>query len=485
MSEIKVLLVDDDPNFRQSLCLLLERLDYACLKASSISEGKDLFQQHEDIQIVLLDIHLLEAIGIQSMHQFLHSYSKPQIIVLAKNEDPETAGQTIEVGAWDYLKKPITIATLRLVLQRALIYRNESSPAISFDRFQQEGILGSSPCILNCLEILSKAAASKRNVLLLGETGTGKELFARAIHNCGPRSDKPFVTVDCSSLPENLAESVLFGHLKGSFTGAHTSRTGLIKEADGGTLFLDEIAELPLTEQKIFLRVLQERLFRPLGSNKEEGSDFRLIAATNKDLSQLVVQGGFRQDLYHRLCVHQLILPKLANRKEDFKPLVQHFISRACQEYGIDEKGFAQEYLEVLFHYDWPGNVRELINAVYASIDSALSSPKLYPQHLPVNIRAKAMKQSMRQQQTHDNGYIHRNEKNESLLQVVLNTDGSLPSLKKIRGLAMNKTEHLYLNQLISESGGNVKEACRLANISRARYYELLKKHDIAPSSGY
>jgi two-component system NtrC family response regulator len=442
-----------------------------------LSQGQALLKEDEDIRIVLLGLYLPEGKCTEYIKDFLITPSQPQVIVITAHGDPDSAAEVIEEGAWDYLEKPISIPTLRLVLQRALLFQQEQNQQISLNRLQQEDLVGSSPCFLNCLERLARVAGSKSNVLLMGETGTGKELFATAIHNCSQRASQPFVTVDCASLPENLVESLLQGHTKGSFTGAHASKTGLIKQADGGTLFLDEISELPMSVQKGFLRILQERTIRPLGSPREESSDFRLIAASNRDIKEMVVKGEFRQDLYYRLYTNLITLPPLRERMEDIEPLTRKFLARACQEYGIDEKALSKDYLKVLQQYDWPGNVRELINVVFASVDSALNAPKLLPQHLPVDIRAKALKTTMLQSNGPAPEAIEQDE--AGCLGVIPENGGQLPPLKEVRNQALNHVEARYMRKVIEKSGGNVKEACRIAEISRPRFYELLKKHSI------
>ena len=234
-----------------------------------------------------------------------------------------------------------------------------------------------------CLELLVQAVGGDGNVLITGETGTGKELFAKAIHSHSPRAHKNFVVVDCGALPETLIESTLLGFEKGTFTGAERSQEGLIKQADGGTLFLDEVGELPLALQKAFLRVLQERRFRPLGAKQEVTSDFRLIAATNRDLEDMVGKDLFREDLLYRLRTLAIDIPPLRLRPEDVTELFFYYLPRLSKKAGMETKGFSPEFLEMLHRYPWPGNVRELIGALEAAIHSTGPSHILYPAHLP------------------------------------------------------------------------------------------------------
>jgi len=471
----KLLLIDEDEEFRQTLSNVIGYLNCDLLQATSFDQGLQLLRNYVDIQLVLLNLQIPNNNTPTILKELLTTPDQPRVIITSYYNDPDTVAWVIENGVWEYIQKPTDTTTLHLILKRAISYQKQSQMPISIEQLQEQGLIGNSPCFLNCLEHLSKTIYSKSNVLLSGATGTGKELFARAIHNCGPRASNPFVTVDCASLPENLAESLLLGHTKGSFTGAHSDKTGLIKLADGGSLFLDEIGELPLYLQKVFLRILQERAVRPLGSTKVELSDFRLITATNKDIKTMVEQGHFRQDLYHRICTYHILLPPLVNRKEDISPLFEYFLHRACSEYNIAQKIPSQDFIECLEKYHWPGNVRELINVVYTSIDSAMDSQKLYPQHLPMNIRVEVIKSDMsygREQSLEKCRFDHGTFD-------MINNDGSLPTLKHVRTQAMDQAELQYLNKVIHYSQGNIKEACRMAGISRPRFYELLKKHNI------
>ena len=260
---------------------------------------------------------------------------------------------------------------------------------------KRESIIGESPQLRGCLELVAQAASTDANALIQGETGTGKELFARAIHENSRRARKSFVVVDCASLPETLVEGMLFGHKKGAYTGADSSSEGLIKQADGGTLFLDEIGELSLSTQRSFLRVLQERCFRPLGGEELVRSEFRVIAATNRTLEAQVKQGAFRSDLFFRLKTIAIELPPLRDRASDIKDILFFHLNRLRDRYGLGVKGLSPEFLEAILAYSWPGNVRELINAVEYALSSSGEEPSLYPQHLPTDIRITLAQESL------------------------------------------------------------------------------------------
>lgn len=318
------------------------------------------------------------------------------------------------------------------------------------------------------LNLVAQAANSDANVLITGETGTGKELFARAIHVNSARADRSFVVVDCAALPQNLVESTLFGHEKGAFTGADKARVGLIRQAHGGTLFLDEVGELPLPLQKSFLRVLQERRFRPLGSGVEASSDFRLISATNKDIVAMLEHGQFREDLLFRLRTLTIELPPLRDHREDVAELLVFYVKSLCERYGIGLKGFAKEFIDALTAYSWPGNVREFVGAMERAVSAAFHEPTLYLKHLPPDIRISLIKSALTKER--EDGGVRRAEQNR--------TTGLLP-LKEFREVALRDVEKQYLEDLLVATARNVKEACRISGLSRSRLYNLLKKYSV------
>jgi two-component system NtrC family response regulator len=312
-----------------------------------------------------------------------------------------------------------------------------------------------------CMELVAQAAASDASVLITGETGTGKELFARAIHSNSARSCMPFVTVDCASLPPTIIESILFGHEKGAFTGADRTREGLIKQADGGTLFLDEVGDLPLSAQKAFLRVLQEHQFRPLGAKREIRSEFRVIAATNRDLGKMVQDGNFREDLLFRLRAFTIEASPLREHAGDIKELTFYYLNKICTRLGAETKGFSPEFIETLCAYNWPGNIRELVNALESALATAHDDSILFPKHLPMHIRIRLARDA-----------------------ILKKEDIPLPqemtgTLKERRDSAVKREERQYLQELMVITGGNIRKACEISGLSRVRLHVLLKKHSI------
>ncbi|MBE0577532.1 MAG: sigma 54-interacting transcriptional regulator [Desulfuromonadales bacterium] len=328
-------------------------------------------------------------------------------------------------------------------------------------------VIGGSKEISDCLRSMLEAATTDANVLLCGETGTGKELFARAVHKNSSRSQGNFVAVDCTVLPESIVGSLLFGHEKGSFTGADKTCEGLIRQAHRGTLFLDEVGELSPTLQKSFLRVLQEHRFRPIGNHTEVESDFRLVAATNRDLLQSVAHSQFRHDLLYRLQACLIDLPPLRNRTDDIKPLAIYHLDRLCQRHGFCSKQMTPEFIQTLVHYPWPGNVRELINSLEQALFMAQQETTLFPKHLPQHIRIQVAKSALKSHQTSNRSRPTPAER-------------GLPCLQDFRSGVFCLAEKQYLASLVHHTGQNVSQACQLSGLSRSRLYSLLKKHRIS-----
>ena len=358
-----VCIIDDDPEIRDTIASLTRKLRLSSEAAPTLSAGLELLAR-ESFDVLFLDVRLPDGNGLAALPAIKRLPDAPEVIILTGLGDPDGAELAIQEGVWDYLVKPSPLGQIMLTLQRALRYREEKRCDRAPVSLSLEGCVAASPRMRPCLDQVAHAAWSSAAVLVTGETGTGKELFARLIHANSSRAKGPFVTVDCAALTETLVESTLFGHVKGAFTGADADRVGLARLADGGTLFLDEVGEMPVSLQKTFLRVLHEKRFRPVGGTVEIQSDFRLIAATNRDLEPMIERGEFRRDLYFRLKTIALPLPPLRARPEDIKPLTLAIVDRLCAAYGLPAKGFDAEFLSSLEAHDWPGNVRELQNVL-------------------------------------------------------------------------------------------------------------------------
>ena len=462
-----ILIIDDDRLICETISNLVKRLGHQASCAFDLQDGvAAAFSGSFDL--VFLDVRLPDGDGLEALPRIQAASSLPEVIIMTGYGDPNGAELAIRHGAWDYIQKPATLDTLTLQLMRALQYREEKKGGQERVALKREGILGHSPKMQACLDLVAQVASSEATVLITGETGTGKELFALAIHKNSRRADKNFVVVDCAALPETLVESILFGHEKGAYTGADRAREGLVLQADGGTLFLDEVGELPLSVQRSFLRVLQERQFRPVGGKTEVKSDFRLIAASNRNLDEMVRQNQFREDLLFRLRAFTIDLPPLRERKEDLRDLVSYYTAELCQRFGIEPKEFSPEFLDLLSAYPWSGNVRELINALERSLISARYERVLFPQHLPTHIRVQLVRSSLENKGPEESPASPSPQ--------------SFPPIHEIRTRVLEEAERKYLHDLLSFTQGNIQEACRISGLSRSRFYLLLKRHKISKS---
>lgn len=467
-----ILVIDDDVQVCETIASLLARLRYACETAHSLEQGLAILET-APVDVVFLDVRLPDGNGIDALPRIRQAPSHPEVIILTGEGDPDGAELAIQGGVWDYLVKPTPIKQTTLTLARALQYRAEklSKGGGGTVALDLDGVVGISPSMRQCFDLVANAATTEANVLVTGETGTGKELLARTIHRNSPRRNGPFVVVDCAALTESLVESTLFGHKRGAFTGAQQDRDGLVKLADGGTLFLDEVGEMPLAIQRAFLRILQERSFRPVGGTQEIRSDFRLISATNRDLDAMVERGEFRKDLLFRLNTVHVELPPLRTRPEDLKPLAIFHMNRLAEQYGVPAKGFATDFFQQLARYDWPGNVREFFNVLERSFVISGLEGVLYAMHLPQDVRIKIARASLAPAPQAAGG-------DETPAKLHDLTDGPnvpLPPLKSFKRLM----EKRYLELLIAQTDGNLQEMLDTSGLSRSHFYALLKKNSM------
>jgi two-component system NtrC family response regulator len=459
----RILIIDDDPQVCETLQSLNFRLGHECLAAHTLKDGLEQLGRME-FDLVFLDVRLPDGNGLQALGQIRNQTSPPDVIVLTGQGDPEGAELAIQGGVWDYLVKPSPIKQIKETLNRALAYRREKKASGQTMTLDLKDVVGESSVMRRCYERIAQAGGSDSTVLLTGETGTGKELLARSIHRNSLRSSRAFVVVDCASLTESLLESILFGHTKGSFTGAARDRVGLVKIADQGTLFLDEIGELPLSAQKTFLRVLQERRFRPVGSNQELESDFRLISATNRDLAAMVKSGEFRQDLYYRINTIQLHLPALREREDDVLILARYHIDKLCRQRNIPIKEMDPDLEGMLRRYEWPGNVRELFNTIEQAFVHSGAEKTVYAQHLPQAVRIRVARTILGQ---------GRGEAGPEEAQ--MEVEEALPTLKDFK----TSKEREYLLRLVGSHGKDIQKMLSVSGLSRSHLYAMLKKHDI------
>ncbi|HDQ39920.1 MAG TPA: sigma-54-dependent Fis family transcriptional regulator [Desulfonatronum sp.] len=461
----KVCIYSRDPNFRRDLAEMIHGIGHESSFFASLKEIQGGCAVGHDVFI--LDLIMADHANGVLFEKIIDVPCHAPVIIVSEQTNFEAAESAITKGAWDYFQKPPPANRFKISVQRAVEFsrRIRSKKLLMLRRC---GIVGSSATMTACLQTVAACAASDANVLISGETGTGKELFARAIHFNSDRKDFPFVVVDCAALPDTLVESTLFGHEKGAFTTAEKKHVGLVRQAHGGTLFLDEVGELPLSAQKSFLRVLQERTFRPVGGATEVFSNFRLVAATNKNLVQMAASSAFREDLLHRLQTVQLHLPSLRGRESDIKELLQHFLDRICKKHGNDSKGLSLEVIDTFAGYHWPGNVRELINALECALISAGTEPILYPEHLPTNLRVCCAQQSLQAVATpFSPRTINRP------------TPETFPKLKEYRARVLAEIESRYLRKLLRIAENNIAKACEISGMSRPRLYAMIQKYNL------
>jgi two-component system, NtrC family, response regulator len=389
----RIVVIDDEVNAATALETLLAEDGYAVAKAHDGLAGLALIEKEEP-DIVLTDLRMPELDGIQLLTRVKQIRPDCMVILMTAYGTVKTAVKAMKLGAEDYVSKPIDMEEIEVVLQRAMEKKRlQDETRFLRERLERkynlDNLLGESPAMLSAFKTVRQVAPSSSSVLLLGESGTGKELFAQAIHQNSPRRGKPFVKVACSSLPETLLESELFGHEKGSFTGALYTRAGRFEMADGGTLFLDEIGDISLTVQVKLLRFLEEREFERVGGNKTFKVDVRVVAATHRDLPQRIKEGHFREDLYYRLNVIELTIPALRDRGSDIALLAHHFMKRFAAANGKQVTRISDDAMGFLLRHPWPGNVRELENAMERAV-VLTEQPVLNADHFPT-LRAAAV----------------------------------------------------------------------------------------------
>lgn len=381
-----ILIIDDEEGIRESLRGILEDEGYRTVFAANGEQGLDRIREEEP-DLILLDIWMPGIDGIETLRRIRETYSDQLVIMMSGHGTIETAVKATKLGAFDFIEKPLSLDKLLLVINNALKVGRlvEENRSLKARLAKDHEMIGTSPAIRLLKEQIAIAAPTSGWVLITGENGTGKELVARAIHTQSQRRDKPFVEVNCAAIPEDLIESELFGHEKGSFTGALTQRKGKFDQAHEGTLFLDEIGDMSLKTQAKVLRILQERKFERVGGNRTIEVDVRVIAATNKDLEEEIAAGRFREDLYYRLNVIPFHVPPLRERREDIPLLAHHFLEFFCSKESRETKAMASAAIDALTSYPWPGNVRELKNII-ERLAIMIPDQTIEPRHLPRSI---------------------------------------------------------------------------------------------------
>ncbi len=459
-----ILIVDDELVICKSCEKVFRRAGHTTAIATSGREALHVLEA-QSFDVVFTDLKMMDMGGLEVLQAVREKYPTTVAVVITGYATIASAVETMRSGAFDFLPKPFTAGELIAVLQRALEKRKllrmaeaeYAPPATS----SFEGIMGSSPAMQEVFRLIEKVGPTDSTVLIIGESGTGKDLTAKAIHQRSKRSKGKFFAIDISTLTSTLLESELFGHVKGAFTGANADRPGVFEAADHGTIFLDEIANLPIETQARLLRVLQEKEFLPVGSTTVKQVDLRMIFATNQSLKDLVHAGKFREDLYYRLNVFPLRLPPLRERREDIPELVLHFLRGYCHSVGKPVPRVQHEAMDLLINYRWPGNVRELEHAM---------------ERLTILVEGETI------EPLHVSAALYRTE--ASLHAMVPRTSDELKNLKKtIRESSVQEIEKAFIEEALVRNDWNISRAARDVNMQRANFQALMRKYGVKKNS--
>jgi DNA-binding NtrC family response regulator len=480
MSKGQILLVDDEPELLTSMGKILSREGYNIYTASS-GEGALLqLQTASELQVIITDISMPGIGGIELLKTVTKKYSHVPIIMMTAHATMDSAIEALRAGAWDYLPKPFNNQQLILTVERAI--RNQRLKlenrrlraqigAMSSD--SEQGLIGDSEAMQQIRGLLQRVAPTNLSVLITGESGTGKEVVAKALHLMSTRAGNEFVPVDCATIPDNLMESELFGHEKGAFTGANSRRTGLVEAANKGTFFLDEIGELDPNVQVKLLRLLQEREFRRVGGTKVQSADIRVVAATNRDLDSAVRDGSFREDLFHRLNVVQIVLPPLRDRPDDIPVLLEYFLKNLAAAQGRDPIKCSPEVLRGLSSYQWPGNVRELHNCA-RYITGLTVGDTVRVADLPPRIKTAVS--GIDPTQSHASPYATQTEMIRHSSAPEIRYDLTYKAAKR---LWLEVFEVAFIARLLEKHNGNISHAARSAGIDRKSIQRLMKRNNM------
>ncbi|MDU0112438.1 sigma 54-interacting transcriptional regulator [Psychrosphaera aquimarina] len=446
LNKEKILIVDDDPSLLRLLAIRLNAVNYHVESAQSAKQALGILKSFQP-QLVISDLRMEGMDGMALFEKIRQQYpSLPVIIMTAHGTIPDAINATKQ-GVFSFLTKPFESQELLDIVKQAIRLQprsNQDNPD-SNDALWREKIISRSAVMETLLQQTQQVAKSDFSLLINSQSGTGKELLAQAIHQASERRDKPFTAINCAAIPEQLLESELFGHKKGAFTGAANHHVGLFEASDGGTLFLDEIGDMPMNFQVKLLRALQEKEIRPVGSTSSVKVDVRIISATHQNLQKAIKEQRFREDLYYRLNVVELILPPLSERREDIPLLAQHFLSLTAGRTSIQVNGFSQDAMELLISAPWPGNIRQLQNVVEQSV--ALSTEPVINESLVRNALRDAPTQH--------------------------------PSFQEAR----DQFERDYLASILKTTSGNVSKAAKIAQRNRTEFYKLLNKHHLNAES--
>ncbi len=450
-----LLIVDDEQSFRQLLTLIFEGEGHSLRTASNGREALELLAE-EPADLIISDVMMPDMDGIEMLRELRSTQPDTGIIFMTAYASVDSAREAFKLGADDFIQKPFDVEELKLIVKKTLEKQELIDENRAFKRAQRErgsvnNIIGRSQKMQAIYQMIETVAEVQSTVLITGESGTGKELVARAIHDLSPRAERPFISINCGAFTETLLESELFGYVKGSFTGANTNRKGLFEAANRGTIFLDEIGEMSPAMQVKLLRVLQEKRVRPVGAHEELAVDARVVAATNRDLKQMSLDGSFREDLFYRISVIPIALPPLRERSEDIPELVNHFINKFCEQSGR-QLTISPKAMQMLEDYVWGGNVRELEHTIERAVALERGN-EIQPERLPDNVTNYNPERIKAEFDLPDSG---------------LNLSAHLDNLEKT-----------YVLEALRKTSGNQTKAADLLQLQVRSLRHLLDKHNI------
>jgi len=476
MKKYEILIVDDTPALAAMMGQLLEEEGYRVKTASSAREGMSLIDKGEP-DLIMMDIKMADMSGLDALYEIKKKDPRLCVIMMTAYGTTQTAIEAMKRGAYDYVTKPFKIEELKVLIKKALEAGRLMRESVSYrvkKHKPSEGvcIIGNSPLMQEIYKTIGKVAESSATVLIRGESGTGKELVARAIYQNSLRKDSTFLAVNCAAIPESLLESELFGHEKGSFTGAISKRIGKFQQCDGGTIFLDEIGDMSLATQTKILRVLQEHTFEPVGSEKTIKVDVRVIASTNKDLWRAIGSKEFREDLYYRLKVVTIYMPPLRQRRQDIPLLVDYFVKKFNAEFTKNVKKVSPELMSRLENYDWPGNVRELENAVQTAVVMSKTDVLLLDNFPLFSSPMQYLKQEA-QKQISDYDKMFRD-----IIEPILK-NSKADSKSDLYKAIMKDTEKILIKMALDENNKSQSKAAKILDISRNTLRKRMKEYGL------
>ncbi len=476
---MKIIVIDDEKTLRWAAEKALKAKGFDVISAEDGKKGLELIEKTDDVSIVISDIKMPHLSGLELLKIVKEKRPEIFVIMISAFGDMKTTIEAMKLGAYDFLLKPFDIAKMIAVVEKALRAR-ENMKKIEKSKgtkLEKTSIIGRSPVMQEIYKLIGKIATSDVTVLVTGESGSGKEVIARAIHHNSLRASKPFMAINCTALQETLIESELFGHEKGAFTGAYTQKLGKFELANGGTVFLDEIGDMSPELQAKLLRVMEERRFVRVGGTRETSVDIRIIAATNRNLEKAIMEGNFREDLYHRIKVINIKLPPLRERMEDIPSLVEHFLSMRSMDNSVKYR-ISDEALDKLQKYEWPGNVRELKNVIESALAISRDST-IFPEHVLVSRVNQGKLMAVKEEEQDADPWKILENSLETIVHESLDDEIIEAEEGEVYALVMDRIEGVFIKKVYDKLGKNQLKTAKVLGINRNTLRSKLEKYNI------